>query len=100
MSSDTADDALIDLVAEALYASWFPSGNDTDEATWREIADMDACVAVQTIRNALATEIEAYARENHRHVDIGGMCPMTRSSADTCDLVAAYRNAARLVRGE
>lgn len=102
MNSDTAlaADELLNVVADALFNAWFPTGNSTDPAVWREIAEMDAAVAIQALRNALATEIEAYARENHRHIDVGGLCPVTRSAADTCDLVAAYRNAARLVRGE
>lgn len=95
----TSEDPLLKPVADALFASWFPSGNSVDPETWREIALFDAAIAVDTMRSALATEIEAYARENHRHIDVGGLCPAVRSSADTCDLVAAYRNAARLVRG-
>lgn len=93
-------DPLVDEVAEALFNDWFPSGNCVDPEPWRENALTDAQVAVSTARRYLATLIEAHARENHRHVDVGGLCPATRSSADTCDLVAAYRNAARLVRGE
>lgn len=98
--TNPSEDLLLEQVAEALFASWFPNGNEIDPEPWREIALFDAAVALSAIRSSMATQIESYARENHRHVDVGGLCPVNRSSADTCDLVAAYRNAARLVRGE
>lgn len=96
-----SSDALLKPVAEALFDDWFPTGNDCDPDVWREIAYKDAEVAVRVIRAELARVIDAYARENHRHVDVGGtgLCPTSRLSPDNCDLVAAYKNAARLVRG-
>ena len=96
-------DPLVKAVAAELMEEWFPSGNDVDGETWTEISYKDAEVAVRVARSYLAKEIESYARENHRHVDITGtgqgICPVSRNSSDNCDLVAAYRNAARMVRG-
>jgi hypothetical protein len=94
-----SSDPLVDLVASELMQEWFPSGNDADPEAWIEISRADAELAVRIARSYLAQEIEAHARENHRHTDIGGLCPASRSSTDNCDLVAAYRNAARMVRG-
>jgi len=94
-----SSDPLVDLVAAELMQEWFPSGNTTDPEPWVEISRADAELAVRIARSYLAKEIENHARENHRHTDVGGLCPVLRSSADNCDLVAAYRNAARLVRG-
>jgi len=95
-----SSDPLVELVACELMQEWFPSGNTADAETWIEISRADAELAVRIARSYLAQEIESHARENHRHIDVGGVCPVMRSSADTCDLVAAYKNAARLVRGK
>jgi hypothetical protein len=94
-----SSDPVVKAVAEELMREWFPNGNDTDPKVWIEAAQADADVAVRVARSHLAQEIEAYARENHRHIDVGGACPVNRYSEDRCDLVAAYRNAARMVRG-
>lgn len=93
-------DPLLKAVATELMDEWFPGGNDTDPDVWWEIAYQDAEVAIRTVRAHLAQEIDSYARENHRHIDVGGACPVMRSAGDNCDLVAAYKNAARLVRGK
>lgn len=94
-----SSDPVVKAVAEELMEEWFPSGNDTDAEVWWEIAYTDAAAAVRVARIELARMIDAHARENHRHIDVGGACPMLRSASDNCDLVAAYKNAARLVRG-
>jgi hypothetical protein len=95
-----SSDPLVKAVASELMQEWFPTGNDADRDAWTEISFRDAELAVRVARSYLAREIEAHARENHRHVDLSGICPVSRSSPDNCDLVAAYLNAARLVRGK
>lgn len=95
----TSSDPLLDEVVDALLKAWFPESPGSVSDSVRESARLDASEILPVVRNFLATEIEAYARENHRHLDVYGLCPRDRLSADNCDLVAAYRNAARLVRG-
>lgn len=96
-----SSDPVVKAVAEELMLEWFPTGNDTDPDVWWEIAHKDAEAAVRVARAELARLIDSDARENHRHVDVGGtgICPTSRLSPGNCDLVAAYKNAARLVRG-
>lgn len=96
-----SSDPLVEAVASELMEEWFPGGNAVDGETWTEISYKDAEVAVRVARAYLAREIEAHARENHRHINAGGtwICPASRYTEDNCDLVAAYKNAARMVRG-
>jgi hypothetical protein len=49
-------------------------------------------------RERLARAVEGYGNERHQHLSVGPSGACNRAAGDRCDLTAAYRHAARLIR--